>query len=192
MDKEIAWNIVSLIVVVIGIVFILFVFFRCAPQQLLLENRKIEVVNKGIAGNNTNDLLKRVDQDVIKESPNLVILMIGTNDFCNDRKFVSADQYEKNLDQLIKRITKNSQLILLTIPIIEWDKLFRRHDKNNYPENYEYLIIKCNEIVKNKRGKNIYVIDINHYFDNIGSNWLIDGVHQTEEANQIIAAIIYH
>ena len=175
------------------LIFPIILFFMCASQQqLITENHEIEVINKGIAGNNTTDLLKRVDRDVIKLNPNLVIIMAGTNDFCNDRKFVSADQYEKNLDKLIDKITKNSKLILLTVPTIEWNKLFQRHNKSNYPQNYENLIDECNEIIKSKNNENVYIIDINHYFNNVGkSNWLIDGVHQTEEANQTIAAVIY-
>ena len=40
----------------------------------------IEIINKGIGGNNTRDLISRVEKDVISEKPDIVIMMVGTND----------------------------------------------------------------------------------------------------------------
>ncbi len=47
-----------------------------------------EVLNKGVAGNNSKDLMVRVDNDVINEQPDLVIIMVGTNDMINSKKFL--------------------------------------------------------------------------------------------------------
>jgi len=158
---------------------------------LILLNifHNIEVINKGIPGNNSFDLLSRVQQDVVSYQPDLVIMMVGTNDFCNDRKFVSPDQYEKNLDQLISLISQNSSLILLTILPIEWEKLFQRHSRQAYPDDFDILIYRCNKIIKSKRAY-CAVIDMNNFFK-LAEGWFIDGVHQTDVATRFMAAVIY-
>ncbi|HEX2949579.1 MAG TPA: GDSL-type esterase/lipase family protein, partial [Armatimonadota bacterium] len=39
-----------------------------------------EVLNAGVGGNNTRMLLERLDADVLAQHPDLVVLMVGTND----------------------------------------------------------------------------------------------------------------
>lgn len=177
------------------ILIFLILFIACSQQwQFIQESNttSVTVINAGVAGNNTRDLLKRVQKDVIDQNPDLVVMMIGTNDFCNDRKFISIRKYESNLNRLILSISQRSKLILLTIPPVQWKKLFERHDRNKYPKNYLNLINRCNEIIKSKDCYGIvYIIDLHHYFNCLGQNWLLDGVHQNDEANRAMAAIIY-
>ena len=52
------------------------------------------IINSGIGGNNTVDLLKRIDKDCLAYKPDLTILMIGTNDM-NSQKHVLLPEYEK-------------------------------------------------------------------------------------------------
>ena len=86
------------------------------------------VINAGVGGNTTADLLKRIDRDCLAHKPALTVLMIGTNDM-NSRKYIPLPQYRENLSTLIKKIKGvNSQVLLMTIcPFID-EYLFTRHD----------------------------------------------------------------
>lgn len=43
------------------------------------------IINKGIYGDNSLGVLKRIEQDVIQNNPDFVFLLIGTNDFALER-----------------------------------------------------------------------------------------------------------
>ena len=62
-----------------------------------------QVINAGVGGNTTKDLLVRIDRDVIDLNPDLVIVMVGTNDMLNSRKMVSYSDYTSNLELLVKK-----------------------------------------------------------------------------------------
>jgi len=47
---------------------------------------KGQVINSGIKGNTTTDILGRLKKDVLDKKPDLVILMVGTNDMLNSKK----------------------------------------------------------------------------------------------------------
>src|SRR3546814_8774250 len=51
------------------------------------------IVNAGRSGNNTRNLLARLDKDCLALRPSLVILMVGTNDM-NSRNHVPLAEYE--------------------------------------------------------------------------------------------------
>ena len=73
----------------------------------------IRVVNSGISGNTSEDLLERFDRDVLDKNPDWCSICIGINDVW--RQFdvpsikeyqVMPDEYEKNLEEMILKIIK--------------------------------------------------------------------------------------
>jgi lysophospholipase L1-like esterase len=80
------------------------------------ENNKIKVLNRGINSNNSFDLIDRLDKDVISQSPDLVIIMIGTNDMDNPYKYVDLVQYVINVTQIVTDIKRNGIQVLLLSP----------------------------------------------------------------------------
>ncbi len=81
-----------------------------APQ------RRNQVVNFGRGGHNTADLLRAQLPPALKRNPTLAIVMIGTNDFGNPRKLVPADQYERNLRQIVAALQKAGAKVILVTP----------------------------------------------------------------------------
>ena len=90
--------------------------------------RNIRVVNAGVGGNRTPDLLARLDADVIALKPNAVLIMIGVNDvgwgfdeFNPRREFPAGDGplgvplgvYEANLNELADRLREGSDAELI-------------------------------------------------------------------------------
>src|SRR5690554_5030310 len=64
------------------------------------QREKMEVINAGIGGNTSGQLLERIEEDVIGHRPDLVIVMVGTNDMVNSGKLTSYDVYRQNLQAL--------------------------------------------------------------------------------------------
>ena len=62
------------------------------------------VVNSGISGNTTNDLINRIDNDLYDYNPSVVIIQIGTNDL---RANIKDEEIINNIKSIIKGIRKN-------------------------------------------------------------------------------------
>jgi len=65
---------------------------------------KADIRNAGINGNNTADLLGRLNDDVLLKHPDLVVLMVGTNDMLSPEKGIILELYEENYQKIIGEI----------------------------------------------------------------------------------------
>ncbi|RKD12775.1 hypothetical protein BCY91_11015 [Pelobium manganitolerans] len=178
---------------------LLITFFVAQAQRV--------VVNKGIGGNNSADLLKRIDKDVIAQSSDMVILMVGTNDMVNSKKFISYEVYRKNYDTLVSKMRSCGIIpILLSSPPIDTGYLFQRHVRTLFTENPNHKILKINAFQKNYADSlGLHFIDIYQAFTNVGSpngscksliinecnKGIADGIHPTEKGYKFIADKIY-
>ncbi len=84
----------------------------------------LDVINVGISGNTTRDLLDRWKSDVTDLKPDIVSIMIGINDVW--RQFdspgrpsdhIDAKEYEENLKRLLELALADAREVLLLTPI---------------------------------------------------------------------------
>jgi lysophospholipase L1-like esterase len=75
------------------------------------------VINTGISGNNTLNILNDFDKRVSQFNPKVVVLMIGTNDADNNRN-ISVDQFGANLKAIIGKIRQIEAVPILLTPNI--------------------------------------------------------------------------
>lgn len=165
------------------------------------------VFNTGVGGNNSVDLLKRVDKDCISLKPRLTILMVGTNDM-NSVKHVPIEQYESNLASLIRRIKDSgSKVLLMTIiPAYAPDLLTRHPAAFYHPEGVAGRRAQVNDVIKKLSEKHrTEFLDLGHRFQAIGNigtdrDSLIqneansnkrDGIHPTANGYRFIALAVY-
>ncbi len=82
-----------------------------ATLQQRYPNARIELINAGISGNTTADALKRMEADVLRHQPHLVVTMFGMNDTAR----LSPEEFRANLKEIARRTrSAGSELILLT------------------------------------------------------------------------------
>lgn len=165
-----------------------------------------EVLNKGIAGNNSKELLARVNNDVVKEQPDLVVIMVGTNDMINSKKFLTFEEYSSNLKQIttkIKSALPHTKIVLTSILPVDEDYVFKRHERGVFKFFPNYKIDSLNVLIKDfSRKEDLYFIDVNSCFKGMnfkdknsllinGVNFNVDdGVHPTTKGYQIIGDFI--
>jgi len=82
----------------------------------LLERfgRVFTMVNVGVSENSTDDVLARLDRDVIRHCPDFVTVMIGMNDAVKGQE--NLDNYKCNLKQILERIQNIGAEVLLLTP----------------------------------------------------------------------------
>ena len=85
----------------------------------------IRIVNSGISGNTSRDLLARFDRDVVEQNPDWCSICIGINDVW--RQFdvpaytetqVMPDEYEKNVEEMILKIKDKVKGVFILSPYI--------------------------------------------------------------------------
>lgn len=167
------------------------------------QNFQIEVINSGVGGNTTKDLLKRIDTDVIEHQPDLTILMVGTNDLLNSRKMISFEEYRSNLDRIIKAIkASGSDVLLMSSPPVDTAYLFNRHDKAVYTmdpnKKMDSVCVVVNELAiangvfflnlqRKFKTRNIPKHNEDLFIRNPMNSGKADGVHPTELGYNFIA-----
>ena len=82
-----------------------------------------DIINAGINGNTTRDLLARWDRDVMALKPDRLVICIGINDVwrqfdypCNPDRHVLPEEYEANMRKLIESAKESVPEILLLTP----------------------------------------------------------------------------
>lgn len=143
--------------------------FFCLLLLIGIDNSAAQVINAGVGGNSTFNLLARLEKDVLSEKPDLVVLMIGTNDMLNSKKMISYKIYRKNLKKLVREIKKSgSKILLMSSPRVDSIYLFERHDKMLFKEAPNKKIDKTREIVSKIAQKNrLYFLDVYQAFSNM-------------------------
>ena len=169
---------------------------------------EVEVINAGVGGNSSANLLPRVHEDVIAKHPDLVILMVGTNDALNSQKLTAPEVFAANLEKLVTEMTgSGSEVILMTIPPCVPDYLFERHSRSAYGDvSPGERIRRVNDIIREIAVSNgLRMVDLHALVQSHGgasteADCLIrneansgrkDGVHPTEAGYRIVAEAIY-
>ncbi|MFO0967458.1 MAG: SGNH/GDSL hydrolase family protein [Gemmataceae bacterium] len=98
-------------------------------RQALTEKHKdlgIEVIGAGISGNKVPDLQKRLERDVLKKKPTLVVIYIGINDVWHGEKDPSRgtlpEKFEAGLKDIIGKINDAGARVVLCTPSVIGEK----------------------------------------------------------------------
>ena len=156
--------------------------------KAMFEEFQVEIINKGINGNRTESLLKRLERDVLSLNPDLVTILIGINDVWHPRRDgVEPDfvQIEKNYREIIERIKERNIRLVILLPFLFPSSQFFI-DLVPYWEQMRTLIFKLIEEYELEH------IDLYHsmkkYADLVGNKEIArDGVHPTIFGHGIIA-----
>jgi len=87
-----------------------------------------DVIGAGVSGNKINDLLDRVEKDVIAKKPSIVVVYIGINDVWHfafaSRGLTGTpkNKFEEGLKNLILQIQSNGAKVILCTPSVIGEK----------------------------------------------------------------------
>ena len=148
----------------------------------------VTVINQGIPGNTAENLLSRINT-VIKQAPNLVIIMVGTNDVIQGNN--TYNSFNGTLSVIIDSLkhTGSSVMLLTPPPIESWNAVTR-----------DTARIKgiCTMINNLSVGKSCYYVDVNAVFRGVLTSanchqyYFTDGVHPTAIGDKDMATAIFN
>lgn len=129
------------------------------------QNLKVDVINKGIGGQTTTQLLSRFASDVITNKPSHCIIMCGINDAYKTDQGITIQQSLNNFIALITLCTQNNIIPIVGIFIPTTNCTYGTTEINQ----------KCDTIRQNQinycTNNNIPMIDFyNLFLENISGN----------------------
>lgn len=147
----------------------------------------IELINKGISGDEVGDLLARVQTDVIDLKPDAAVIMIGINNTIHKFKIgkeLDLVQFEKDLTELLTRLKKAGIVVIFLEPFLlpAPDKLRMRKLFNAELEIIDRVAANtCDEFVAYDEMFNGLAVSIPY------TEYSADGVHPTHRGSRLIA-----
>ncbi|MBQ7646875.1 MAG: GDSL family lipase [Clostridia bacterium] len=146
-----------------------------------------EFINRGINAEQTKDVLKRVDSDIIDVNPDIVSILLGVNDtwhHVNDKNWIPAEIYESNYRGILEAIkSTGAKLVMLEQYVLPAPGM-----DNFHPDIDEKIQITR----KLAREYADVYIPLDGLFasacvDEDPLYWTAEGVHPTEEGHIMIA-----
>ncbi|MCD8372655.1 MAG: GDSL-type esterase/lipase family protein [Clostridia bacterium] len=147
----------------------------------------IQLLNKGISGNEVCDVLARVKRDAIDENPDVCVLMIGINNVIHQFKYgkmLDLKQFERDYTDLLDKIKEAGTTLICLEPFLmpAPDKLRMRPLFNKELEIIHRIAVeKADEFVA-------YDEMFNGLSESIPyTQYSEDGVHPTHRGSRLIA-----
>ena len=157
-------------------------------RSLALEGVYVNPVKAGISGNKSNDMLARLDRDVLSRKPKVMTLSCGVNDVWHHdwNKGVSLEDYKKNISAIFdKCAASNCQVVVLTAT------MFEKPEMEKFKHNV--MVAPYNEWLREEAKRRGYpVADLNAdmwkaHAENPTVKLTRDGVHMLPEGNRLMA-----
>lgn len=147
----------------------------------------IDLINKGVSGNEVCDLLARVQRDVIDYKPDAVVIMIGINNVIHKFKYgkeLNLKQFERDLKTLIKRL-KDAGIVVIFLEPFLLPAPDKKRMRNLFNQELEIIHRVCVEMCDE-------FVAYDEMFNGLCQStpytvYSEDGVHPSFEGSDIIA-----
>ena len=147
----------------------------------------IQLINKGISGNEVCDVLERVNTDVIDLKPDTAVVMIGINNVLHQYKYgkqLDLKQFERDFTELLGKIKEAGITLIVLEPFLmpAPDKLRMRPLFNKELEIIHRVAVDiADEFVAYDEMFNGLSESIRY------TEYSMDGVHPTHRGSRLIA-----
>ena len=163
----------------------------CQLVLLALKDQGIEAnpVFAGISGHKSNQMLARLERDVLKHKPNWMTLSCGVNDVWHGERGVDLESYKKNITEIVNKAqAAGVKVVLLTSTMI-------REDQSN---DLNQKLLPYNTFIRTlAKEKKCLLADLNADMQAVlktfptdapkGKQLTSDGVHMNKAGNIMMA-----
>jgi lysophospholipase L1-like esterase len=115
-------------------------------RGLGLAGVKAKMIPAGVGGHKSNQMLERLDRDVLAKKPDWMTLSCGVNDVWHGKNGVPLDDYKKYITTIVDRAqAAGIKVVILTSTMIYEDP---NNDKNEQLSKYNAFL---KQLAKNKK-----------------------------------------
>ena len=153
----------------------------------LYPDTDIQLINKGITGNEVCDLLARVQSDVIDLNPDAVVIMIGINNVIHKFKYgkeLNFKQFEHDLKELLTVLKEAGITVIFLEPFL-LPAPDKRRMRTLFDEELKIISAVASEIADE-------FVAYDEMFNGLSESipyteYSLDGVHPTHRGSRLIA-----
>jgi len=148
------------------------------PLEDIYDN--YQIINSGISGYKTTDLLEKMDKMLYQYNPTKVILLIGTNDIMKDVSEEKQEETVDNIKKIVNEIKKNRPMAKLYVESLY--PVNRNMKKDMVAERTNEAIQNINKNIKSfcNKEKISYINMYDELTDSDGNfdeKYTYDGLH---------------
>ncbi len=115
-------------------------YVRLVISGLAANDLKVEPIPAGISGHKSNQMLERLDRDVLSKKPTWMTLSCGVNDVWHGANGVPFDAYQKNITAIVDQAqSAGIKVMILTSTMIGEDAA---NDNNKKLAEYNAFLRK--------------------------------------------------
>lgn len=149
---------------------------------------KATAIPAGVSGHKSNQMLARLEKDVLSRKPDWMTLSCGVNDVSQGMRGFDIKEYEKNIAEMVDRcLAAKIKVMILTSTMVKEDQ--------SLPLNRR-LIAYNDVLIKIAKKRNLPVADLNAEMQAAikaskdkkdGKLLTTDGVHMNPDGNKMMA-----
>lgn len=153
-------------------------------------NKEFEFIDKGVGGDQTSNLVERLEEDFINLQPDVVSILIGINDVwhrAGDRSWLPDEVFEERYRKVLEALkTRTNAKIMLMEPFLipVDDKLYFREDLYRKIEVVRKLAREYADVYLPTDG-----LLQSAFIGDDPLSFAEDGVHPTEKGARYIAGL---
>ena len=151
---------------------------------------KMPVVNSGISGDTTAGALARLESDVLSHDPQMVIILLGANDFFQQRPVAQA---KTNLQEIINRTRDEDRKIYLVsfIGDLNWESSILDTIAGAFMSEYTTLLIEYGRMFNELISENRDIYFIPNIWQGVWRTHMSDPIQPNASGYERIAETIY-
>ena len=97
-------------------------YVNLVVQILAKNNVRIVPIKAGVSGHKSDQMLARLERDVIRKKADFLFLSCGVNDVWHGARGIKLDQYKKNITAIVEKAQKaNIKVCIMTATMIRED-----------------------------------------------------------------------
>ena len=156
----------------------------------------VRVINEGFPGENTAELDARLDGLLDQLKPHFVVLFAGANDALNEKKFLAAEETERHLQAMARRIKKRgARILMVTVHDPDLSRLMARHRPEAYGDTppLERIAMVNDGIRRTAQMEHAQLVPFDAVLRKAGganAELSSDGVHLTARGYGILASAV--
>ena len=188
------------------------VYAQRLAEELPRRGMFVTVINRGMPSNDTAGALARIERDVVREKPDLVIVQFGINDASVDvwknprpsRPRIELADFRANLEKIVRILRQSgASVILMTPNSMRWTKAIKEmYGKPPYkPDDADGFNVLLKDYAQAVRDiaerEKIPLVDVYAAFEDYGrepkqsvEELLVDGVHPGARGHEIVARLL--
>ena len=157
----------------------------------LQEKVKAVVINSGKSGDTTSDGLARLEKDVLSKNPDIVIILLGANNFLNRE---SASSTKNDLKTIIDKVKNENRKIYLVSFVGDstWEEAYLKIIPDILAPSVKNIIDEYKNIYLQLSSENKDIELIQNIWTGIDYTKMSDPIHPNADGYKIIADNIFN